>query len=86
MNLIIYDGEYMYVHTNYINSLHFLEQEDFTIFSTLPLSDKGWKPVKFTTLLAYKDGKQIFTGTNHKNEFINNEESMKYLYNIFSNL
>lgn len=87
LNLIIYDGEYMYVHTNYVNSLHILEQNDFTLFSTLPLSTSDeWKNVKFTTLLAYKDGKLAFMGTDHKNEFIDNEESIKYLYQIFSDL
>lgn len=86
LNLIIYDGEYMYVHTNHRNSLHVLEREDFTIFSTLPLSDEKWKPVKFTTLLAFKNGELVFEGTNHKNEFVDNEESIKYLYRIFSDL
>lgn len=86
LNLIIYDGEYMYVHTNYANSLHVLEQDGSAIFSTLPLTEDNWKPIKFTTLLAYKNGELVYSGTEHKNEFIDNEESMKYLYQIFSDL
>lgn len=85
LNLIIYDGEYMYVHTNYKNSLYYLDLDDFTLFSTQPLSEE-WKPVKFNTLLAYKNGSLEFTGTKHSNEYIDNEESIKYLYRIFADL
>lgn len=86
LNLLIYDGEYMYVHTNYENSLHYLESKDGTLFSTQPLTEENWKDVPFTTLLAYKDGKLAFTGTNHGNEYIDNEESTRFLYQIFSDL
>lgn len=86
LNLLIYDGEYMYVHTNYANSLHYLEANGSIVFSTFPLTDDKWQPVPFTTLLAYKNGRLSFTGTNHRNEYIDNEDSMKYLYQIFSDL
>lgn len=86
LNLLIFDGEYMYAHTNYADHLHYLKKEEGIIFSTLPLTDEKWKKVPFTSLQAYKDGRHIFSGTNHNNEFIDNEESMKYLYQIFSDL
>lgn len=86
LNLIIFDGEYMYAHTNYADSLHYLKTENGIIFSTLPLTNENWKKLPFTTLQAYKDGKHILSGTNHKNEFVDNEESLKYLYQIFSDL
>lgn len=86
LNLLLYDGELMYVHTNYADSLYFLEKEEDTLFATAPLSKEDWKPVTFTTLLAYKEGKQVFTGTNHQNEYVDNEENTRFLYQIFSNL
>lgn len=86
LNLLIYDGEYMYVHTNYANSLHYLELENKIIFSTLPLTNDEWHQVSFTTLLAYKNGRLAFAGTNHKNEYVDNEESLRFLYQIFSDL
>lgn len=86
LNLLIYDGEYMYVHTNYSNSLHYLENENGMVFSTRPLDNNCWERVPMTTLISFKNGRQIFTGTNHGNEYIDNEESMKYLYQIFSSL
>ena len=86
LNLLIFDGEYMYAHTNYANSLHYLESDNGVIFSTLPLSDEDWKNLPLNTLFAFRNGKLAFSGTNHKNEFFDNEETLKYLYQIFSDL
>ena len=86
LNLLLYDGECTYVHTNCRNTLYYLEKEDSVLFSTQPLSKEEWKPVPFTTLLAYREGKQILTGTNHGNEYVENEENLKFLYQTFSNL
>ena len=86
LNMIIYDGECMYVHTNYKKSLHFLEKEEGTMFATAPLTREGWIPLPMNTLLAYQDGRRIYTGTNHGNEYIDSEENMKFLDQIFSNL
>lgn len=86
LNFLLYDGEVMYVHTNYADSLYYLEREEGILFSTQPLGKERWEKVPFTTLLAYREGKRIFTGTNHGNEYIDNEENMKYMYQIFSNL
>lgn len=86
LNMIIDDGEYMYVHTNYKDSLYYLEKEKQIFFSTQPLSGEDWKPVPFTRLLAYKNGELVFEGTNHGNEYIDNEENMKLIFQIFSEL
>lgn len=86
LNLLLYDGELVYVHTNYAASLYCLQKEEGAFFSTQPLSRENWHPVALTTLLAFQRGNLIYTGTNHKNEFFDNEENMKYLYQIFSDL
>ena len=86
LNILIYDGELFYVHTNYADSLYELELENQVLFSTVPLGKEEWQPVTFTTLLAYQQGRRVFTGTNHGNEYKNSEENMKYLYRIFSDL
>lgn len=86
LNLIFYDGEYTYVHTNYENSLYYLEKSGSVMFSTQPLSDEEWKAVPFTTLLAYRNGTLIFKGRNHGNAYLDNEENMRFLYQAFSNL
>lgn len=86
VNIIITDGEIVYVHTNYDNSLYMLDTEGCVIFSTQPLSNENWKRVPFTTLLAYKDGRLLFTGDNHHHEYFDTPENTKYLYQIFSDL
>ena len=86
LNLMVYDGELFYVHTNYANSLYELNKENQALFSTRPLSEEAWRPVTFTTLLAYRQGKRVFTGTDHGNEYKDSEENMKFLYQIFSHL
>lgn len=86
LNFLLYDGELLYVHTNFANSLHYLEQPNQVFFSTSPLGREKWRPVPFTTLLAYREGTLWETGTNHGNEHFDNEENLKYLFQIFSNL
>lgn len=86
LNVMLFDGEFMYVHTNYKNSLYYLEKHDGTMFSTYPLSDEDWKKIPFTRLLVYKEGQLVYEGANHGNEYIDNEEDMKYIYQNYAGL
>lgn len=70
LNLLIYDGEFLYIHTNCKNSLHVCQEEDTAYFATTPLDERLWHPVPLTTLCAYKDGKLVMTGTSHGGEFV----------------
>lgn len=88
LNLLLYDGDLVYVHTNYASSLYKLEREAQVFFSTQPLGREkdAWQPVPFTTLMAYRQGEEAFCGTNHGNEYFVNEDDMKFLYGVFSSL
>lgn len=86
VNLLIYDGELLYVHTNFANSLYQRECENGIYITTQPLALGKWKPVPFMQLLAYREGSLLFTGTQHQNEYFVNEERMKLLYLAFSEL
>lgn len=86
LNLLIYDGEYIYAHCNYKDSLHYLETDNGVLFSTRPLDKDNWQTVPFTRLLAFKNGQLSFQGTEHHHEYTDNADTMKYLYQIFSNL
>ena len=86
LNLLIYDGEYMYVHTNYANSLYVCHLEDSTLFSPVPLSTGDWHPLPFTTLCVYSQGVKVFTGTNHGYEYQDNIKDTKYLFMDYSEL
>lgn len=86
LNLLLTDGNYLYAHTNCKDTLHFLEKNGITIFSTQPLSDENWHKVPFGQLIAYKNGKLAAEGTKHGHEYVENEEQLRLLYQIFSNL
>lgn len=86
LNMLLYDGETLYVHCNYANSLYCLQKENAALFATVPLSGEDWQPVPFTVLLAYKAGKRVLTGTTHGNQYIDNENDAKMLFVDYSSL
>ena len=86
LNLMLSDGRNLYIHTNCRDTLYCLEKENEALFSSVPLTGEDWKPVPFTTLLAYRDGRRVMTGTDHGKEYIEDPEHLKFLYQIFSEL
>ncbi|MGN1014828.1 MAG: class II glutamine amidotransferase [Butyricicoccus sp.] len=86
LNLLIYDGELLYVHTNYANSLYLCQKDGTAIVSTQPLNFDQWDPVPMNTLIAYHKGSLVFRGTDHGNEFFDSEEKMRLLFLDFSAL
>ena len=86
LNLLIFDGEIMYVHTNYKDSLYRCRKDTAIVMATRPLDRDKWKNVPMNQLLAYEDGKLIYTGTKHEYEFVDSEEKMHMLFLDFANL
>lgn len=86
VNLLIYDGELLYVHTNYQNSLFQCRKGLTVIVSTRPLDRDVWENVPMNTLTAYQNGNLLYTGTNHGNEFIDSEEKMRLLFLDYAHL
>ena len=86
LNLLIYDGELLYVHTNYADSLYQHRVGDAALFATVPLNRGQWDPVPFTTLLAYRDGREVFRGTNHGQEYRDNPQDMRLLFVDYAEL
>ena len=80
MNLLLYDGEMTYVHTNMKETLFYKESDGSTVFATVPLDNAEWSPVPFTRLLAWQNGKLLTEGADHGHEYIYDPEDMKYLY------
>jgi glutamine amidotransferase len=62
LNLLIYDGDLMYVHANIPGRLYVHHTEGQTIFSTTPLWESGWEPLPLCTLFAYRDGGLLRAG------------------------
>ena len=86
LNLMIYDGEMLYVYTNYANSLYVCEGGGIAAFCTVPLRAGCWNPLPFTALCAYRNGKRVFRGQPHGHEYLDNEKDMRYLFAAFSSL
>lgn len=86
LNLLIYDGEIMYVHTNYKDSLNEWAASDKCVFCTRPLPTGSWHALPMNQLLAYKDGRRIKCGTIHDNEFFDEDHDFTALYSAFSEL
>lgn len=85
LNLLIYDGEWMYVHSNYANSLYVCENGETAIFSTAPMKQGDWKPMPFTALCAYQKGRCVLRGQSHGNEYVPSKKDLQYLSFALSN-
>ncbi len=70
LNLMIYDGEIMYIHKNMSDTMKYKKTPFGYLFSTAALDNGEWKSVPTAQLLAFKDGKKIFTGEKHNGVFI----------------
>lgn len=86
LNLLIYDGELLYVHTNYANSLYYSQREASILFATTPLDRGRWNAHPFTSLCAYQDGRKLFHGANHGNEYHDNAEDMHMIFADYAGL
>lgn len=86
VNLLIYDGELFYVHTNHEGSLHRSHKGSTLIVSTKPLKQNHWEEVPLNTLLAYRDGELVFTGASHSHTYVENKNRTQYLFLDYANL
>lgn len=86
LNLLLFDGELLYVHTNYENSLHRCRKGEAVIVSTRPLDRDVWEQVPMNMLLAYQNGSLLYTGTEHGYTFVDSAEKMRLLFLDFAGL
>lgn len=70
LNLMIFDGEVLYVHKNMKNTLCFKSLGNGYVFSTVPLDGGEWRGFPLAKLMAYKNGSLLYEGTSHNNVFI----------------
>ncbi|MCL1879863.1 MAG: class II glutamine amidotransferase [Actinomycetia bacterium] len=87
LNLAIYDGELIYLHSNYADSLYLQRINRVLLLCSVPLTENGiWQPLPLNTLFALKDGEVVRRGTAHGNTYIDSEEDIKLLYALYANL
>ena len=65
VNLLFFDGETLYAHTNMAGTLYLHQEPGRALFATVPLSGLDWQPLVFTTLTGWQYGELRFTGTDH---------------------
>ena len=68
LNLIISDGECLYVHINTRGNLHCKDDGENILLSTKPLDGETWTPVEINRLLVCRDGAVVYTGPAHSFE------------------
>lgn len=87
LNLMIYDGDLTYIHSNMRNTLYYLKNDDGFLVATTPLDgDEGWKEVELNKLFGLVDGQIVFESEEHENEFILTPEKEEYLQNFIDSL
>ena len=80
VNLLIYDGDYFYVHKNEEGTLFMSKKEGSVIFSTHALTTDGWEEVPQNRLMVFQDGEEIYEGKPHEHSYIYDEDQMKHWY------
>lgn len=75
VNLLIFDGETLYVHTNMRGTLYQSHRDGAVLFATVPLDDGVWEPLPMMRLFAYRDGRLIAEGTQHNFEYFKPDPS-----------
>lgn len=70
LNLLIFDGEYLYAHTNMKDTLHYKEMEQGILISTEPLNEEKWEKMPMCRAFAYRDGVRVFEGEEATEEFV----------------
>lgn len=79
LNLMIYDGDLTYIHSNMKDSLYYLKKENSFFVASNPLDDdENWKQVELNKLFALIDGNIVFESEPHKNEFVFTEDHIKF--------
>ena len=82
LNLMIFDGERLYVHMNMRGTLFVHQETESAMFSTTPLTPSGWEELPLNTLLAYEDGRLVQTGSSHRNEYLDVMGRITLDYNL----
>ncbi|SEK67280.1 class II glutamine amidotransferase [Ruminococcus albus] len=76
LNLMIYDGELLYIHKNMKDTMLYRKLDSGYLFSTTALDDSEWNDVPIAQLMVYKEGEQVYIGRQHDGIFI---PSLQYI-------
>lgn len=65
LNLLISDGDILYVHKNMEETLFYLKTNNGYYFCTKPLENSVWTEFPTAQLIAFQNGEKLFSGTKH---------------------
>ena len=86
LNLVAFDGEYLYVHKNEAGTMYYKDHEGYIFIATKPLDDGVWEEVPINRLHVFKDGELVFEGTVHDHTYVYDEKQMQMHYMGFAGL
>ena len=87
LNLMIYDGEVTYIHSNMKESLYYLKNENEFLVATTPLdNNENWLQVELNKLFVLDDGNILYESSEHDNEFILTEEHERIMEEFLKNI
>lgn len=86
LNLMICDGEYQYFHTNCPGTLYQRQDEEKTLFITVPTLYRDWIPAERNRLLVYRQGEHVWSGIPHEWDFQEEDHDMSSLYGAYAEL
>ena len=86
LNFLLFDGDVLYAHSNFRNTLHFRRDGERIVLSTQPLGGDGWELLPFMRLMAVKDGAFVREGAVHGHEYIFDPGDYKFIYMDFATL
>lgn len=80
LNLLIWDGEFMYAHTNYADTLYYkhIADTETTVISTQPLDYDAWQPIPFLQLQVFRQGALHWQGSRRSLQFFDKEKDWEY--------
>ena len=89
LNLLLFDGEILYTHTNMRGTLHSCHVGDTALFATVPFltgSSSHWEELPFTSLCAWREGAQIYQGSPHHHVYVEDPEKIRSLMMVYAAL
>lgn len=90
LNLLVRDGEFLYVHCNYANTLHYCQlPSGGLLFSTHPLRclpADTWQPLPMLRLMVYSGGNLLHSGAPLSSEYFDPKDNSEQKELDYANL
>ena len=77
LNLMISDGELLYIHKNMKDTMKYRRLAGGMIFATSPVDDDEWQDVPTAKVIACRNGSIVFEGKPHEGIFVPNLQYIK---------